>query len=53
MELKDLMSQEKAGQREGTFCQDRERGRRCAEWPNEQQKDCCLQDDRFSREILV
>lgn len=41
------MSQEKTWQREGTFCQDQERGRRCAEWPNEQQRDCCLQEDHF------
>lgn len=52
IQLKDLMSQEKTQQREGVFCQDQERGRRCAEWPNEQQKDCCLREDRFSRAIL-
>lgn len=41
------MSQEKTQQREGMFCQDQKRGCSCAEWPNEQQKDYCIQEDCF------
>lgn len=52
IQLKELMSQEKTWQTEGTFCQDQERGRKCAEWPHEQQKDCCLQEDHSLMEIL-
>lgn len=38
---------ERRQQWEGTFCQYQERICRCAEWSNEQQKDCCPQKDCF------